>query len=342
MLMKETRQSILILVLLVAILVFLPGCSGTGSSPSLPISTIDTPGDIPPDLSEIQVFFTKNQNDKTSVHITSLNRDIESTITLENEGGKVILSPSGSYLAYRFGERVNGEYHSGIWVRDLKDGVERKVIIWPEDNSVVQLNNPNFYPEEDKVIFSIIWYKTDTVGLATVNIDGSDLQIIGIPQGSLNEGPNISPDGEKILVLCAGIDVDSGQPGFMLCIMNKDGSERIQLTNNGDSHGRGLFTPDSKKIVYSESEHGGILGIINKPSYQIKVMDIDGTNEHTILDWKWPIYVQGVSEDGEEVILIEEPTDGSTDKLYVINIDGTNLRHLAYFDDFLAGWFPKE
>jgi len=340
--MNDHRQKKSIHVLLFAILILLTACNGPGNSPAVPVSTIESPEDLSSDLSNVQVFFSRNQNDKTSVHITSLDRDAESTIILENEGGHVVLSPSGSYLTYRFGEHVNGEYHSGIWIRDLKEGVERKVIIWPEDSSIAHLISPNFFPDEEKVIFSIIWFKTDTAGLATVDLDGSDLQIINIPQPTVNQEPRISPDGEKILVICEGIDIDSGDPGFMLCIMNKDGSGRTLLTRNGDSHGTSLFTPDSNRIVYSESEHGGIFGTINKPSYQIKVMDIDGANKLTILDWKWPIYIRGLSVDGEEVILIEEPTDGSTIKLYVIDIDGTNLRHLAYFDEFLADWYPIE
>jgi Tol biopolymer transport system component len=340
--MKKHKESLRNLVLLVGLVFILSGCSFAGRNPTQPYTTIDTPEELSGDLSNITLFFTKNLDDKTSVYITSLNQEVASTITLQNEGGGLKMSQSGSYLAYRYGERVNGEYHSGIWIRDLKEGVERKVILWPEEYTVVQLNNPNFFPEEDKLIFSITWYETDTVGLATVKMNGSDFQVIDTPQGKLNEGPKISPDGEKILVLCSGIDIDSGQPGFMLCIMNSDGSDRILLTKSGSYHGTYLFTPDSQSIIYSEAEWGGLIGLIDQPYYQIRSIDIDGKNLHTILDWHRAINVLALSNDGDEIIYIDRPDSGKTSKMYIVDKDGTNLRHLAYLDEFLADWYSSE
>ena len=197
--MKEHKGSLPNLVLLVGLVFILSGCSFAGRNLTQPYTTIDTPEELPGDLSNITLFFTKNLDDKTSVHVTSLNQEESSTITLENEGGGLKLSRSGSYLAYRFGEMVDGRFHSGIWVRDMSEEIERKVILWPEKYTDVQLNNPSFFPSEDKLIFSITWYETDTVGLATINSDGCDFQVIDTPQGKLNEGPKISPDGKLVL-----------------------------------------------------------------------------------------------------------------------------------------------
>ena len=340
--MKEHKGSHPNLMLLVGLVFVLSGCSFAGRNTAQPYTTIDTPEELSGDLSNITLFFTKNLDDKTSLHVTSLNQEEASTITLQNEGGGLKLSRSGSYLAYRYGEMVDGQFHSGIWVRDMYEEIERKVILWPEKYTDVQLNNPSFFPSEDKLVFSITWYETDTVGLATINLDGSDFQVIDTPQGKLNEGPKISPDGEKILVLCSGPDTDSGQPGFMLCIMNSDGSERILLTENGDYHGTYLFTPDSQSIIYSEAEWGGLIGLIDKPYYQIRRIDIDGKNLHTILDWHRAINVLALSDDGGEIIFMDRYDKGKTTKIYIVNKDGTNLRHLAYFDDFLANWYPGE
>jgi Tol biopolymer transport system component len=333
---------ILILVLVIAGLFFLSGCRQIETSPSLTLFTLQSSEELTPKQSQVRFLLSKNENDKTLVHITTLDQEDVSTITLKNEGGKVKLSGSGSILTYRFGEYINEDFHSGIWIRDLKEKIESPVLVWPEDNSIVQLNNPDFFPNEDRIIFSVTWYETDTVGLASVKLDGSDLQVIDLPQGTLNDVPRISPDGEKILVVCEGIDVDSGNPGFMLCIMNIDGTDRSLITQNGDTHGTGFFTPDSERIIYTEYEHGGILGLFKRPYYQIRVMDVDGSNDQLILDWKYPVHILGISDDGEEIILWDEPEDGSINKILIIDIDGKNLRYLQYFNNFLSDWINNE
>jgi len=342
MFMRRSTRSFPKLYLLVATILLMYGCSNLSSTPPLPFSTINTSEELPSNLFDIQLFFSRNQNDETSVHIATLERDEKTTITLQNEGDGVNKSPDGLYLVYRFGETIEGEYHSGIWIHDINEEVERKVILLSEEYTTVHVNNPSFFPDEEKLIFSITWFENDTIGLATVKMDGSDFQVIDTPQGKLNEGPKISPDGEKILVLCSGPDVDSGQPGFMLCIMNSDGAERILLTESGSYHGTYLFTPDSQTIIYSEAEWGGLIGLIDKPYYQIRRIDIDGKNLHTILDWHRAINVLALSDDGGEIIFMDRYDKGKTTKIYIVAKDGTNLRHLAYFDDFLADWYPSE
>jgi len=154
---------------MVGFLLFLYGCSKSGSGPKI---TINSPSDISPNLSDIQLFFSKNQNDVSSAIITTLDRKEESIFVLINEGDDVKLSPSGSYLAYSFGESIEGKFHSGIWIRDIKEEVERKVILWSEEYTVVYLDTPSFFPEENGLIFSITRFETDTVGLATINMEG--------------------------------------------------------------------------------------------------------------------------------------------------------------------------
>ncbi len=121
--------------------------------------------------------------------------------------------------------------------------------------------------------------------------------------------------------------------------MNSDGSKRKIITEDGDSHGSYHFTPDSKEIIYTESEFGGILGIINRPYYRINAMDKDGSNKMTILDWNKPLGILEISKDGGEIIFFEH--DGYPTRIFIINRDGSKLRHLAYFDQFLDEWFPE-
>lgn len=328
----------LIYLLIFVSLFFLTGCNITDSKNPLPLNVINEPGDLTSDLAQIQIYFSRNQNNQTSGHITTLDRVDQIDFILENEGRDLSLSLDDIRVVYSFTDTVGDELRSSLWLLDLKDGLERRVILWPEKFTDISLGDPNFYPAWDRLIFSITWYDTDTIGLGSIDLDGNKLEIIDTPLHTLNEGPKVSPDGEKILVLCEGIDRDSGKPGFMLCIMDKDGSHRRLLMEDGSYHGTFLFTADSKSIIYSEAEWGGLIGLINKPRYQINSIGVDGKNQKTILIWHRAINVLALDKDGGEIIFMDRPESGKATKIYIIDKDGTNLRHLAYFDDFLADW----
>ncbi|MGB2964426.1 MAG: hypothetical protein WBB69_10625 [Anaerolineales bacterium] len=198
------------------------------------------------------------------------------------------------------------------------------------------LTNPSFSYDGKNVIFTVTWFDSGNNGLAIVNQDGSNLRILNTNL-RLNEGPILSPDGELIIVTCAGIDVLSGSPGFQMCLLDKNGVFRKQLTNRGDLNSSYYFTPDGKQIVYSEAEFGGIFQIINQREDRMIVMDVDGDNKKAILEWD--VGIKGFSDDGKEVIFVSRPDKDGPRGIYIINIDGSNLRHLAYLDDFLAEWY---
>ena len=67
------------------------------------------------------------------------------------------------------------------------------------------------------------------------------------------------------------------------------------------------------------------------------IMDIDGDNKTLLLNWE--VGVRGFSDDGKDIIFEGRPDEKSPWGIYIINIDGTNLRHLTYFDEFLEEWY---
>jgi len=303
---------------------------------------IKDPSDLTSKLAHIQVTFSKVLNNQTIGHITTLNRVNQIDFALKNKGRDLKVSLDKTKVVYSFTDTIADEYRSSLWVLELDSGEERQVILWGDKLTESSLTNPSFFPDGERLVFSVTWFDADTIGIGTIDLDGNNLEIIDTPTRTFSQGPKLSPDGEKILVLCEGIDKDSGKPGFMLCIMDQDGSHRRRLMEAGSYHGTYLFTPDSQAIIYSEAEWGGLFGLINKPRYQINSIDIKGKNQVTILNWHRAINVLALNEDGREIIFMDRPESGKKTKIYIINLDGTNLRHLAYFDDFLADWYPKE
>jgi len=66
-------------------------------------------------------------------------------------------------------------------------------------------------------------------------------------------------------------------------------------------------------------------------------MNINGTDITMLLDWN--VSILGFSDNGQSIIFRKASEDRENDGVYVIDIDGENLMHLAYFDDeFLDMW----
>ena len=334
---------------LILAMVISPGRDRADSSTHLSAQSINSPEQLPSDLVKTKIVFRKRQDGSNWLYLTNLGGPTIEDNLVKLNGSDPELSPEAEYLVYRLlrdtseeGNDKESDYRSSIWIRDLSDGTEREIILWPERFEVENIGLPNFFPSGDKLIFSNTKFDTNQYNLATINLDGSNLEIIETKPNTFNELPAISPDGEKILVACEGFDADSGEWGFwMLCIMNLDGSERILLTNDGDNHGLGIFSPDSQTIFFSEIDWGGLLGLIDKPRYELKSNSIDGNNLLTILDWRWPFTLLAISEDGGEMVFMESPQDETPPRLYVVQTNGENLRHLTYFDDFLEEWYAE-
>ena len=108
------KQCIYCHISLACAIIFLTGCRAAADSPVLPVKTIIDPAELSPNISSTKIFFSRNQNDETSVHITTLSREVNSTFTLLSEGGHMDLSPDGYFLVFELGENIEGEYRSGF------------------------------------------------------------------------------------------------------------------------------------------------------------------------------------------------------------------------------------
>lgn len=332
---KDKLYALHLLMILIG-LHLLGGCSGLYKHNLIEALPINDPSELSQEIKNELIYLSKNTRDETIITVKSLDLRTNKTYELGIKSYSVDVSPNMRFATYVRGEDVNKEFHHGLWLYDLEEKSETKVAGWDVDISEIVLWGPGFSSSGKQIIFSVTWLGQGNTGLAVVDKDGSNLKILStsIP---LNEGPEYSPDGSLIIVTCAGMDALSGDPGFQLCLLGKDGQQLRPLTNRGHGHGSYYFTPDGKKIVFSEFEHGGFFGIINKPEDRFYIMDIDGENKTLLLDWE--VGVRGFSDDGKEIIFKGRRDEKSPWGIYIINIDGTNLRHLTYFDEFLEEWY---
>jgi len=287
-------------------------------------------------MKEEVFFLTKPGESGTVISVISLDFLTNETYLLNNFVNDIDLSHDGLFAVYTHIVYLDLFKPMWLWQINLGDYLERKVYGWDENYFDVMISGPSYSLDDEKIYFTVTWFSSGITGLAKVDIDGKNFQIMETDI-SLTEGPEPSPDGSLILVTCSGIDQITGDPGFHLCLLDNKGKFIRFISDIGDGHGSYNFTPDGKKIVYNEIEIGGVFGIINRPKHRFYIYDLE-TGERTVL-LNWEVGVKGFSDDGQEIILEGRLNKKSPWGIYIINIDGTNLRHLTYFDEFLEEWY---
>src|SRR6185369_16257594 len=102
--------------------------------------------------------------------------------------------------------------------------------------------------------------------------DGTGLAKISTEPSNDNQ-PTWSPDGTKI----AFVNAIGSTPE--IAVMNVDGSNRINLTNNSDLDLNPVWSPDGTRIAFvSTRDFPGITGDVTR-GFEIYVMNADGSNQ---------------------------------------------------------------
>ncbi|WP_445664885.1 IPT/TIG domain-containing protein [Fodinibius sp. AD559] len=122
--------------------------------------------------------------------------------------------------------------------------------------------------------------------------------------------------------------------GFEIFIMNPDGSNEQQLTDNSVYDGHPVISHDGTKIAfYSERINSdGDLFIMNTDGSNIQRLTTDAANDPSYYSW---------SPDDSQIVF-RDIRDGDTE-IYTINADGTGLNQLTdnTSDDNVASWSPS-
>ena len=164
-----------------------------------------------------------------------------------------------------------------------------------------------------KIIFSS--YQNGNTNTYIMDDNGSSIKQILAISGS-GASPRWSPNGQHIAFLR---DTDpstwSARNAF---IMNADGTNVRQLTNQKVGFDRLAFSPDGKKLLVNRQID---IGEKNAGLYivDIKTKDITQISDIRMFDFDW-------SPDGKEIIFLKTEWWMENHNLWIMNADGTNAR----------------
>lgn len=221
-------------------------------------------------------------------------------------------------------------------------------------------------PATDRIAFRRFLDPSETSGaLFTSATDGSEEQITDPPASAVDDFPDWSPDGTRLLFTrYAGLGTD--HESHRLFTVSSDGTGLTPLSPDVAAHGdvvegfddTGVFSPDGSRIAFSyghgQVAEGGTHGIpvgSNQLEFSgIVVMDADGGNRHEVTnDAAYSGDSGGVawSPDGTKLVYARS-NSGAADPpearaLFIIDVDGSNQRQLTPWDVGAGGtpdWSP--
>jgi len=132
-------------------------------------------------------------------------------------------------------------------------------------------------PDDEQILFS--YYIEGIASIYKANVDGTGIEQITSPTNEDHLRPTFSPDGLKILFL--KFPHNTEDPKSEIYLMNLDGTEEEQITDNKAHITHAIFSPDGNKIYFLESGYFGHYSPIassHPHDFDIYSIDIDGSN----------------------------------------------------------------
>jgi Tol biopolymer transport system component len=266
----------------------------------------------------------------------------------------------GGVIAYCYQPMTGGSLHQ-IYAINADGSDNRRMI-----QASIGLNHHEWSPDAQKIA-AVGYADPSTWSIYVFDADGSDLTRLTNVSGVLDSEPSWSPDGAKIAFTRIYPDQDNREEiwvmkadgsdplwigveglaakwspdgsrfiytsnrsgNYEIYTADIDGTDEQQLVSTSADESFPTWSPDGRQIAYSAST-GEWNTIENSQTYEIYVMDADGTNVHQLThntaydgNPRW-------SPDGSLLVFSSDLAETGHWEIYVMNADGSSVKQVTH------------
>lgn len=280
-------------------------------------------------------FSSKRSGDPgLGLEIYAMNADGSSPVNLTNHAAddhSPAWSPDGSQIVFTSPRAETGKYE--IYLMDADGSNVRRLTTFTETGQAAQW--AKWSPDGTQIVFAAQSSEETRYKLYTINRDGSNLRLLfehtpleGDPLDATY--PDWSPDGQKIAFGLGQVDTVSQD----ICVINVDGSQLVNLTNDSASHHYvPAWSPDGMLIAFQSKQDGNT---------EIYLMNADGSHPVNLTQQSASDHCPSWSPDGQRIVFYR--CLGEEDReVYVMNADGSEPTALTgnLDEDLYPHWSPQ-
>lgn len=262
----------------------------------------------------------------TAVHsggyqLFKLNLDSQRSKQLTRDYGVMNLYPSFARDNRNiiFETLQNGAWH--IHRMDLNDSLSLRINLTSDTHHFM---SPSYSPDNSQIVFTRHNKDWSNGEIGIMDSNGMNLQILAKGRDNGRTQPQFSPDGQKIVYVS---DIDGNSEIYMI---EKNGENRINLTNNLAYDSEPVFSPDGSKIAFvSKRSENFEIYLLSLEDNNLKRLTVNGyynSQPRFSADGKTIIYLSGKDIYGEGYDIFAMDLEGKV-RRNLTNYPNTNYAY---------------